>query len=52
MLGGRPVTDNAALGRVHGNTRRRNNKTEVLYRISMKSTLLGFGVEMVLLEML
>src|SRR5882762_4667174 len=41
-----------AFRRVHRNARRRNNETEVLNRIHMERALLGFSMEIVLVETL
>src|SRR5882762_10786084 len=41
-----------AFRRVHRNARRRNNETEVLNRIHMERALLGFSMEIVLMETL
>ena len=52
MTRNRPVTNDATFRRVHRNTRRRNNETQVLHRVSMERALLRFGMEVVLAETL
>src|SRR5882762_9296569 len=50
MTRNRPVTNDATFRRVHRNTRRRNNETQVLHRVCMEGALLRFGMEVVLVE--